>query len=152
MKDKLVYLGIFSTLIIVLVWVFYLAFTEPRDFRLFVINDGRACFLVDIRYDIKTDDQAIYYSGKKNSGVLTLHKRKVAGTMTNAQINGLVSGYEKIKNKRIYEYQINPDFIIRDEFVFAGKSPLNLVPYVNECKTLKELHKKQVYLKLNVSK
>lgn len=144
MSHLKVYLSLSATLVIILVWVFYLALTEPREFKLLLVRDTNACFLVDIRYSYKEEGGKFHYWGKKNKGVFVKESRGLASELTPATINNIESGYQKIKNKRVYEYKVSDKYILRDEFVFAKKSPLNLVPYVDDCPRLKELYKEQI--------
>lgn len=99
-----------------------------------------------LKIDYHTD--YIVYSGGKNQGVLRLKKGTLNETAYKVKNNGFESSVNKMKNKRVFEYKLNDEFILEDTFTYAAKSPLNLVPYRDECESIyQKFPKHQVIFK-----
>lgn len=108
-----------------------------RSFVVMSVKGTEACFLVDDAYKVTFNKDSIEYANGKNSGTLTVHHRPISSDFHATTINDLPAAYKKLKNKRIYEYEVAPNFIIKDVFVFVDKSSVNLVPYKETCEKIK---------------
>lgn len=138
MKTKTIVLIIIVAVISVLGIVSFNAFKTPRHFTVLVNDKLNICFLVDDRYKVEIEKYSFKYSGGKNSGLMTLEKSQLSSDINEVEMNGFKAGYKKSKNLRVYEYKLSQKYILRDKFVNAGKMPVNLVPYRDECLKIKE--------------
>lgn len=131
--------GTISLVVIgVLSLVAWNAFKIDRKFVVLHNSELGFCFLVDDGYKYELSKESFTYGGGKNSGELKLVPGKLSADYKLIDINGFKGSYKKEKNKRIYEYQISENLKLVDHFVNAGKMPVNLVPYRDECKRIKE--------------
>jgi hypothetical protein len=121
----------------VLFIVAFQAFYIKRTFVVYFNGHLDFCLLVDDRYNVSYENSILKYSGGKNSGEITLFKGSLDSMLKRQKFNGFEGGYKKSKNLRHYEYKLNDDYVLVDRFVNAQKSPVNLVPYREECPKIK---------------
>lgn len=130
-------------LAIVLFFYFKNYLFTKREFIVYHSKALNICFMIDNSYKIdELTNSTLKYSGQKNSGYIQILKRDLSPKLKKEKINGFSAGYLKKKNLRVYEYKLNTDYILRDEFVFASKLPLNLVPYREQCLDIEKYYKK----------
>ena len=139
MKTYQIVLVVISLIIGVCALVLWNAFKIKREFVVLYQPNLNFCFLVDDRYELDIDKNSVKYSGGKNSGHLQFLRSSLTKNYQKVEINGFYGSYAKMKNKRIYEYEINDTFIVRDEYENVEKSIVNLVPYRDDC--IKIMHK-----------
>jgi hypothetical protein len=119
-------------------------FTNKREFIVITVKGTDVCFLADTSLKLETLPAGGFrYAQGKNSGQIRLIKGegKIDPSFTPANINGFVGGYSKGKNIRQYQYQIDSGTLLQDDFIYAQKFPLNLVPYRSECPQFLKSHK-----------
>ena len=121
----------------VLFIVAFQAFYVKRTFVVYYNGHLDFCLLVDDRYAVEYQNNILKYSGGKNSGEISLFKGSLDSNLKRQRINGFEGGYKKSKNLRHYEYKLNEEYVLVDRFVNAQKSPVNLVPYREECYKIK---------------
>lgn len=143
--NKKVIVGILVGIILTL--CLYIAWNGLRTKRNFIVLFNKKlnfCLLVDDRYKFKLGESSLSYSGGKNSGELSLIQAGISQDAIKVNINGFKAGYKKLKNVRVYEYQLSENFIIRDNFINKEKSIVNLVPYRIECSKIKNNFKNHI--------
>ena len=102
------------------------------------------CILLDDRYRYQISDNRLSYTGGKNVGVMELTRRELSRDMAKSRIGDFKAGYKKMKNYRIYEYQISDDIILVDTFEYAKKKPINLIPLRIDCEKINTKFKQHV--------
>ena len=118
--------------------IIYNAFGFKRKFVVLNSSQYNICFLVnsDLQYEIKPG--GFKYWGGKNSGEFTLERSGFMDGLEQVPINGFNAGYKKIKNFRLYQYALDESgTVLTDRFQYVSKSPLNLVPYREDCEKIK---------------
>lgn len=143
-----------SSIVIILVvvvlgimgFITFQAFKTERNFVVYHSQAGNFCLMVDDFYQVENTATEFRYRGGKNSGVMTIKQQDgFSEGMTAAPNNGFNAAYRKLKNTRIFEYQLGPGLYLHDEFLFAKKAPVNLVPYRDDCeKIMKKFKQHQV--------
>lgn len=150
-KSKLI---IFSALVVAIAITFAViinnAFNTTRNYTIFTLDEYGVCFMMSSEMQYQLTPHGFKYSGKENYGEFTISKSGLMAEANHVEINEFKAAYKKQKNLRIYQYLLNDDgVVLTDNFVFIKKSPLNLVPYRRECKSIKKNYPK--HLKLNLS-
>ena len=128
----------------VLFIVSYNAFNRKRSFIVLYNTELRFCFLIGDGYKYDVQDRSFTYGGGKNKGHMSLISSELSSDFARVKINGFKGSYKKSKNKRVYEYQLNSSYILRDVFVNAENMPVNLVPYREECSKIKSNFKNHI--------
>lgn len=126
----------------VLAVVAWNAFHSKREFIVLYNKELNFCFLIDDRYKYEVLDNAFIYSGGKNEGRIELIKASLSDDILKVNINEFNAGYKKTNRKRIYEYEVENGYILRDTFRNISMSPVNLVPYKSSCEKIKSNFKK----------
>ncbi len=136
---------ILSVLVVtVLTVVIYNAFNAKREFVLLTADKFEICYLLDTGYQYELNEKGFRYWGGKNSGNVIFKQGRLSADVLPIENNGMNAGYRKLINKRIFEYEIGADYLIKDTFVNAGRMPVNLVPYYKVCDKLKAKFKKHL--------
>lgn len=152
-KSKtVIFLSLFLTLAVIFSVIIYNAFGFKRKFTVLVSEKYNFCFLVnsDLSYEL-TPSGFTYRGGKKNRGEFTLSRDGFLADANRVEINSFQAAYKKEKNLRTYQYLLADDgLILTDRFVYATKSPLNLVPYRQDCLKIRGNYKNQIFLNLKV--
>ena len=142
MKTSTIVSVLISIEIVVITIVAIQACKVKREFVVLFNNHLNFCFLVDDRYTLEIKDTEFTYVGGKNSGVIKLVKGGIDPKIKRQKLNGFVGAYKKEKNLRYFEYKLNENYILTDSFIHAEKSPVNLVPYREDCSKIKNNFKK----------
>jgi hypothetical protein len=119
--------------------VLYNAFGTKRQFTILTMEKYGICFMVSDELEYKLTPKGFTYRGGKNHGSFELLNSGLSENITRVKINGFNAGYSKEKNKRVYEYELDATdklVIFKDSFMYASKSPMNLVPYNTDCKNI----------------
>lgn len=112
---------------------------KPKaEYTLYVLDKYNVCFLVDPTYSVTQFKDRIFYSAGKNTGTLQIFKRKVDPSFKEMPTGEIPMSLHKIKNYRIFEYQVTPEFVLRDEFEYAARLPGNIIPRKIKCQELKK--------------
>ena len=86
--------------------------------------------MVSEEVSFEINDHGFRYSGEKNHGVFTFTRDGLMEEANKVDINGFSAAYTKEKNLRTYQYLLSDEGdVLTDRFVYAKKTPLNLVPY-----------------------
>lgn len=109
-----------------------------KEYTLYTLDKYGVCFLVEPTYSITQFKGRVFYSGGSNSGTLQVFKRLIDPTFKKMPSSEIPMGIHKIKNYRIFEYQVTDEFVLRDEFEYAKRLPGNLIPRKVKCKELKK--------------
>jgi hypothetical protein len=131
--------------------VLYNAFGTKRTFTILTLQEFGICFMVSGELKYELTNNGFRYSGGKNKGEFKLLKQQLSNDITKVKINGFNAGYSKAKNVRVYEYEVGAksgELILQDTFLYASKSPMNLVPYSDECKDILKNYPNQLPLKM----
>ncbi len=140
--------GIVTILIIIslsiIAIISFNAFNTTRTISVYRLKDSNICFLVPSTIKTQITNNGFKYQGGKNYGHIQVLNQGLSPKYLKAKINEFEAGYYKNVNVRNYEYKIDDSRIIRDEFVYIKKSPLNLVPYKINCEKFVKHHKKQI--------
>lgn len=120
------------------------ALRVKRSFTVLYNEKLNFCFLIDDHYQFKIEPDEIFYQGGKNMGHISLIRGKISSDVNVVDINGLVAGYKKIKNFRIYEFKLNDQYKLRDEFQNIENRTVNLVPYREECSKIRSNFKNHI--------
>ncbi len=145
MKKTWVIVSIFAFIAILVLGV--VSWNALRVDRKFVILHNpklNFCYIVDDGLQYQINNRSFTYRGYKNNGKVELLERGLAQDLQKVDINGFKSGYKKLKNFRIYEYQLNDSYVLRDTFEVIESMPLNLVPYRETCDKIKEQFKNHI--------
>jgi len=135
------------TIAIVFSIIIYNAFGFKRKFTVLVSESHNFCFLVnsDLKYELTPS--GFKYHGGKNRGEFTLSRDGFLEGVNRVEINSFEAAYKKEKNLRTYQYLLDSnDLVLTDRFVYASKSPLNLVPYRGDCEKIRENYKNEIFL------
>lgn len=128
----------FVTLVGIISLVYFKIIKRPKkEFTLYTLDKYGICFLVEPTYNIIQFKDRVFYSGGKNTGTLQIYKRKIDPTFKMMPTSEIPMGIHKIKNYRIFEYQVTDNFVLRDEFEYAKRLPGNLIPRKLKCEELK---------------
>ncbi|MAX66839.1 MAG: hypothetical protein QF441_10290 [Bacteriovoracaceae bacterium] len=141
MKTYKIVLSLAVAVFLVLSVVLVQAFKTERNFVVFYNQELNFCFLVDDRYSYELDKTFFRYWGGKNKGKIELLNDKLSKDLKKVNLNGFLAGYKKSKNNRHFEYELNQEYKLVDNFINASKSPVNLVPYRKECKKIMQNYK-----------
>lgn len=129
--------------------VLYNAFGTKRKFTILTLEKYGICFMVSDELEYTLTPKGFTYRGGKNYGSFELLNSGLSKNVTRVKINGFNAGYSKETNKRVYEYELdstNDKIIFQDNFMYASKSPMNLVPYSSDCKRILKNFPKHVPL------
>ncbi len=153
-KSKtVIILSLVMTIAIIFTVIIYNAFGFKRKFNVLISEQYNFCFLVNSDLEYELTPYGFTYKGGKNRGEFTLSRRGFIPGANRVEINGFEAAYKKEKNLRTYQYLVGEGgLILTDRFVYASKSPLNLVPYRKECSKIRENYKQQTLLKLKTKK
>jgi len=148
-SPKKIIIGLIFVFIVVATIIIYNAFGFKRKFTILTLKEFNVCFMVNQELSYELTPNGFKYWGGKNSGEFNFKTKGFLEGVNYVDINGFKAAYKKEKNLRIYQYDISSDqnsVIITDHFVYASKSPLNLVPYRDDCDKIRAKHKDQVEL------
>jgi hypothetical protein len=137
-------LSIISAIVLVLSYFTYLKIQESsrKEFSVITWDKYNICFLVPDNFIIEKFDDGFKYQGEKNKGHFILGHGALDPNYKESMIGDFKAAYKKVKNVRMFEYELAPDVILRDEFDFAKKTPANLIPVRHNCeKYLKHFKK-----------
>lgn len=152
MKTSKIIIVIVIIIGIVLGVVAWNAFRIKHKFVVLYNTSMDFCFLVDDRYKLALFTDHFEYTGGKNKGIITIENQKLSENILKVNINGFMGGYRKLKNKRIYEYQLFDQYKLVDVFENASKMPVNLVPYRKNCKKIMTNFKNHIEIFKGVDK
>ena len=144
MKSSHIIITLFSLVVIVLSLVLYNAFNAKRNFVVLTADNYEVCFLLDTGYQYELTPKGFRYWGGKNSGNIEFAPGRLSSNVLPIENNGMKAGYQKLINKRIFEYEVSQNYLIQDTFVNAGRMPVNLVPYYQVCDKIKDQFKKHI--------
>lgn len=108
----------------------------PINYTVYTLDQYGICFLVDPMYKISQFKDRVFYSAGQNTGVLQVFQRQVNPNYKKMPTGEIPMSLHKVKNLRILEYQIGPDWVLRDEFDYAKRTPGNLIPRKKACADL----------------
>jgi len=144
MSNKGIIAILVTTSLSIIAVIAFQVFSTDRSLTVYSVKNSNICFLVPNTIKVELTENGFKYSGGKNYGHIQLLDQGLSKEYLKATINEFEAGYYKNVNVRNYEYKINNSKIIRDEFVYIKKSPLNLVPYKTNCDKFVKHHKNQV--------
>ena len=110
----------------------------PVEYTVYELENYGICFLVEPIYKITQYKDRIFYSAGSNTGTLQVFKRQVNPSYKTMPTGEIPMSLHKVKNLRILEYQMNSEFVLRDEFDYAKRIPGNLIPRKKSCEMLKK--------------
>lgn len=114
-----------------------------RDYVVLYAPTFDICFLVDqVSYQFEVQDNSIHYSTGKKIGHIQLLKQQLSNDILKTGMNGFEGGYKKFKNVRRFEYKLNDEYILRDDFQNVSMGLANLVPYKNNCQKIMKTYPK----------
>ena len=141
MKTKYILISLGLILVIIISLIMWSAFRVHRTFVLYKSVKHNFCLLVDDRYTLEISENRIKYTGGLNSGLLELREGKLDEKMFKTRIGDFDSGYQKLKNLRVYEYILSENYILKDTFENVRKMPINLVPLRRDCAKIEKKFK-----------
>ena len=119
--------------------VYFKIIKRPKkEYTLYTLDKYGVCFLVEPTYSVIQFKGRVFYSGGKNTGTLQIYNRQIDPTFKMMPSSEIPMGIHKIKNYRIFEYQVTDDYVLRDEFEYAKRLPGNLIPRKVKCEELKK--------------
>jgi len=98
------------------------------------------CFLVSSDYKVEKTDLGFKYSLKNNYGEFKLLNRSMSEDLVTATVGDVDAGYKKLKNDRIFEYKLDEEHVLLDDFIIIKKMQPNLVPLKSKCAKLLEIY------------
>ena len=120
--------------------VYNLVINNKRTFKMINIPKYEMCFLVSSDYKIEKTDMGFKYSLKNNYGEFKLLNRSMSEDLVTATVGDVEAGYKKLKNDRIFEYKLDEEHVLLDDFIIIKKMQPNLVPLKSKCAKLLEIY------------